>query len=60
MVILLLDGDDTEMKKPKGIRKVKGGKGFIGYQRGDSFLSGTKSPGSTCPPSPFIDMGHRQ
>ena len=41
-----LDGDDTVMEKPKGIRKAKGGKGFTGYQPGDSSLKGTKSPGS--------------
>ena len=41
-----LDGDDTEMRKPKGVRKAKGGKGFTGYQPGDSSLKGTKSPGS--------------
>ena len=46
MVISRLDGADTVVKKPKGIRKVKGGKGFTGYQPGDSSLKGTKSPGS--------------
>ena len=56
----LVDGDHMEMEKPKGIRKAKGGKGFTGYQPGNTSLKGTKSPGSrsTCPPSPFIDTGH--
>ena len=46
MAMSRLDGDDTEMRKPKGVRKAKGGKGFTGYQPEDSFLKGTKSPGS--------------
>ena len=41
-----LDGNDTGIKEPKGMRKAKGGKGFTGYQPGDSSLKGTKSPGS--------------
>ena len=41
-----LDGNDTEEDKPKGVRKVKGDKGFTYYQPGDSFLKTTKSPGS--------------
>ena len=44
--MLRLDGDDTEIRKPKGPRKTKGGKGFTGYQPGDSSLKATKSPGS--------------
>ena len=58
--MLRLDGDDTVIKKPKGIWTAKGGKGFTGYQPGNSSLKGTKSPGSwsTCPPSPFVDTGH--
>ena len=41
-----IDGDDTEMRKPKGVQKAKGGNGFTGYQPGDSSLKMTKSPGS--------------
>ena len=41
-----LDGKDTLMEKAKGIREAKEGKGFTGYQPGDSYLKGTKSPGS--------------
>ena len=37
-------GDDPEIEKPNGMRKVKGGKGFTGYQPGDSSLRGMKSP----------------
>ena len=50
-----LDGDDTGIEKPKGMRKAKGRKGFTGFQPGDSSLRGTKSPRSwsTCPPFPF-------
>ena len=44
-----LDGDDTEMEKPKGIRKVKGGKGFTGYKPGVSSMKGTKPPGPDPP-----------
>ena len=32
MAILRLDGADTELKKPKGVWKEKGGKGFTGYR----------------------------
>ena len=46
MTMSQLDGDDTEMEKPKGVRKVKGGKGFTGYQPRYSSLKGTKFPGS--------------
>ena len=35
MAMLRLDGDNTEMEKPKGVRKAKGGKAFTGYQPGD-------------------------
>ena len=41
--MLRLDGDDTEIRKLKGVRKAKGRKGFTGYQPGDSSLNGTKS-----------------
>ena len=46
MALSRLDGAVTVVKKPKGIQKAKGGKGFTGYQLGDSSLKGTMSPGS--------------
>ena len=41
-----LDGDDTEMRKPKGVEKAKAVRVFTGYQPGDSSLKGTMSSGS--------------
>ena len=43
MAMSRVDGDDTKMEKPKGVRKAKGGKGFTGYQPGDSSLRRMKS-----------------
>ena len=33
-----LDGDNTVIEKPKGVRKAKEDKGFTGHHPGDSSL----------------------